>query len=240
MYSSSCDPPDEVDQALQFQKIDVLAWTNGSKTSWPNEFQSKWCSGCTPIVHAARSLFANPIKTDVFSFLLGPNRTRRAASCVMGASTRFRSQVRLQQRSKNCDKKKLVKQSPVHSTSSAWRQSAGCSAYTSILAKTSRRKVRANAHPPRRRCRSVRQHRDETRGSRGNLRVPEMPSRRPLQNSPGSVLPDLHVRKPQNTENDKVVNVHVSTLVRGKGESSDQQGSFVQCARSEQLSAVST
>ena len=50
----------------------------------PIQFRSKWCSGCTPIVHAAKWLFANPIKTDVFSFLLGqivrggPNRTRRA------------------------------------------------------------------------------------------------------------------------------------------------------------------
>ena len=146
----------------------------------------------------------------------------------------------------------------------------------SRLANTSCRKVRANAHPLRRRRNNVRftsiaessivTSMSETLRSRGSPSAPETPSRRPSQNSPESVPPDiaricrlleeivqvigtLHfngrridvcVRELQNAANDKIVDVHVSDrLCAREGESSDQQRSFAQCARSEQLSAVS-
>ena len=65
----------------------------------------------------------------------------------------------------------------------------------------SRRNARENAHPPRRRWRSVRfapapatsivMSTSKTRRSRGKPRVSATPSRRPPQNSSVSVLPDL-------------------------------------------------
>ena len=52
---------------------------------------------------------------------------------------------------------------------------------------------------------------------------------------------DVHVRELQNAENDEVISVNVSDrLCTREGERSDQQRSFVQCARSQQLSVVST
>ena len=142
----------------------------------------------------------------------------------------------------------------------------------------SRRNARENAHPPRRRWRSVRfapapatsivMSTSKTRRSRGKPRVSATPSRRPPQNSSVSVLPDLphslafgrsrvehrhaalqwatkrHARQKivkKNTENDKIVNVFIpNRLCVWEGKSPDQQGSFIQCARSGQLSAVST
>ena len=45
----------------------------------------------------------------------------------------------------------------------------------------------------------------------------------------------------KNTENDKIINVHVSDRLRAReGEFCDQQGTFVQCTSSKKLSAVST
>ena len=45
--------------------------------------------------------------------------------------------------------------------------------------------------------------------------------------------------KLQSTENDKVINVHISDRPRARErESSDQQGSFIQCASSEKLSTM--
>ena len=142
---------------------------------------------------------------------------------------------------------------------------------TSRLANTSRRKARVNAHPPRRRCRSVRftptaatsivTSMSETQRPRGNPSVPETPSRRPSQKKKSRECTcrnleeivqgigtlhfdgrriDMHLRKLQNTENDKVINVYVSNrLCAREGESPDRGRSF-QCARREQLSAVST
>ena len=72
---------------------------------------------------------------------------------------------------------------------------------TSRQANASRGKARANANPPRRRCKGVRctptaaisivTSMSESRRSRGNPNVPETSTRRPLQNSPASVLLDL-------------------------------------------------
>ena len=72
---------------------------------------------------------------------------------------------------------------------------------TSKLANASRRKARASAHPPRRRCRSFRFTRraatsivmsmSETWRSRRNPNVLETPSRRLPRNAPESVLLDL-------------------------------------------------
>ena len=51
----------------------------------------------------------------------------------------------------------------------------------------------------------------------------------------------MYVRKVQDAENDEVINVYVPNRLRArKGVSSDQQESFIQCARSEQLPAMST
>ena len=63
---------------------------------------------------------------------------------------------------------------------------------TSKLAKTSRRKARANSFrfSPMAEISNVTSM-SETRRSRGNPSVPETPSSRPLQNPPASVLPDL-------------------------------------------------
>ena len=52
--------------------------------------------------------------------------TRRCV-CSVERAAGFCSKVCLQQRSEPCDKWKLIKQSPVQSTSSAWRQRGGCS-----------------------------------------------------------------------------------------------------------------
>ena len=147
---------------------------------------------------------------------------------------------------------------------------------TSRQAKTSRRKARANAHPPRKRCRSARftptaatsivMSMSETRRSRGNPSVPETRSRRPHQNSPGSVLPDFTTfvgiwRKSYKasarctsmgdestctTENCKTLRMTRSSLytspivfVRGKGSSLISRERWFS-ARSEKLLAVNT
>ena len=106
-----------------------------------------------------------------------------------------------------------------------------------------------------------------TRRSRGNPSMPETPSSRPPQNSPKSVPPDFSAfvgiwrnsctpsarwtsmgDEPTCTsENCKTLRMTRSSMYTSpivfcarEGESSDQQGSFIQCARSEQLSAMST
>ena len=90
--------------------------------------------------------------------------------------------------------------------------------------------------------------------------MPGTASRRPPHNSPESVVPDLTAflgiwrkskrasarwtsmgnESTRTSENCKTLKVHVSNrLCAREVESSDQQGPFVRCARSEQLSAVS-
>ena len=201
--SFTCDLPEEADQALQFQEIDVLAFGKAvRKHCGPIQLQSKWCTGCTSTVHVARWIFALPIKAHVFSFLLG-QIVQGEPSCVMGATQPPAPLGKFV-----CNRGA----SPVTSRSSSSRvpfirhrllggKVVPLVLDTSWLANTSRRKPRATAHPPRRRSESVRltptaatsivMSMSETQRSRGNPSVPETPSRPPLQNSPTSVRPDL-------------------------------------------------
>ena len=107
-------------------------------------------------------------------------------------------QVRLPQKYESCDKEKLVSQSPIHSTSFARHQCHGCSVD----------EVEARKYfSPERECECHRRGSAggvsdfslvaptsivvsmcETRRSRRSPRVPQTPSKRPLQNCPESVL----------------------------------------------------
>ena len=141
-------------------------------------------------------------KAHVFSFLLGQIVRGEPGLLCDGRSAAASAtrQVRLQQRNKPCDKQKLVKQSSVHSTSSAWRQSGACSVGHVVAGECFSPKTEGGC-PPSQKALSVRltptaatsivMSMSETQRSRGNPSVPETPSRHPLQNSPTSARPDL-------------------------------------------------
>ena len=71
-YSFTCVAPEEADQALQLQQINMLACdeTVGKKRG-PYQLQSKRRSSCTNIMHVPRWFFAFPIEANMLSFVLG-------------------------------------------------------------------------------------------------------------------------------------------------------------------------
>ena len=231
------------------------------KTTWPNSTAKPEVQRLR-VHHACRSVVHRHSNQGARALLLGQlvqgepgipaSSSARRHTCSknysQGSACRFVSSKRASPVTSRAHQEELQSLDIVCWAARRWLQD------TSWLASTSGRKARENAHPPGRRCKSVRlrptaatgieMSMSDTRRARGNTSVPVTPSRRPPQNSPASVLPDLpafcghlqevvqsivalhvdgrrigmYVGELQNAEDDEVTNVDFTDrlFVRGK------------------------